>query len=156
MESSGSPWEWKGNGSRILGKSNWELERDSFRQRAHAEGDGRQSAVALAMIYDEPADEGEATMVVQLQTFRPPTPPLPSPSIPMPDTATPSNESASPLVVSPPRVISNQRHLLCLALEIEMMRAGKIVSPLRQRSVVIRAGTIGTERRGSGLTKEYV
>jgi hypothetical protein len=151
-----SPWEWRGTNleGTGAGKSNWELERESFRQRASR---GKESAVALARIYDGPIDEGEATMVVQLQTF---TPHLPPPS-PLPiSIASPSQpiESGTPVVVSPPppRVISNQRHLLMLSLEIEMMRAGKIVSPLRQRSVVIRAATAGTERRRSGLMTEYV
>ncbi|SCV70613.1 BQ2448_3375 [Microbotryum intermedium] len=44
-------------------------------------------------------------------------------------------------VVTMPRYVSNQRHLLMLSLELEMMRRHKISAPLRGRAVVVRGAT---------------
>ncbi|KAK4057874.1 hypothetical protein OIO90_001093 [Microbotryomycetes sp. JL221] len=46
-------------------------------------------------------------------------------------------------ILPPPRLISNQRHLLMLALEINMMQNNKIRSPLRPRAVIVRRDSLG-------------
>ncbi|GAA6004913.1 hypothetical protein JCM10207_008450 [Rhodosporidiobolus poonsookiae] len=71
-----------------------------------------------------------------------PLPPLDAP-LPLDDGAAPSDpaspaEDAVRTPPSPPRFISNHRHLLMLSLEFEMMRASKIRGPLRQRAVIVR------------------
>ncbi|KAM0788809.1 hypothetical protein ACM66B_002896 [Microbotryomycetes sp. NB124-2] len=116
--------------------------------------------------------DGERVPSVQLKTFNSPTP-RPCPRVqsveldsPHVDVATvpathvtsaPEPESVVVAVAvpalgpAPPRFISNQRHLLMLSLEISMMHANKIRSPLRPRAVVIRRdGTLSA----TGLLKQ--
>ncbi|KAK4055659.1 hypothetical protein OIV83_000205 [Microbotryomycetes sp. JL201] len=59
----------------------------------------------------------------------------------------------TPLPTPPPRFISNQRHLLMLSLEISMMHANKIRSPLRPRAVVIRRD--GSTVAATALTAKH-
>lgn len=65
-------------------------------------------------------------------------------------------ELAPPAPLPPtarPRVVANPAQLLMLSLEGAMMRRGKIVSPLRQRGVVLRRGRA---EAGSALRREVL
>ncbi|SGZ31585.1 BQ5605_C045g12208 [Microbotryum silenes-dioicae] len=103
----------------------------------------------------------EVLTMFQLQTFS--APPLASSVNSRQDpasTSTSADRSAkkksavpvSPVPIAPaptvmmPRYVSNQRHLLMLSLELEMMRRHKISAPLRGRAVVVR---VATPPRGS-------
>lgn len=141
-----SPWDWRGSrpGMRV-GEVGWGGKRVC---KGGVEG-GRAGKVV---------EESEPTMVVQLQTFSPPTPKeVEVVDIVLPPSLVVTPPPPPPPSPPPPRHISNQRHLLMLSLEISMMRQGKIVSPLRQRTVVVRNGaapTVGAGRRESVLRYE--
>ncbi|KAM0755940.1 hypothetical protein T439DRAFT_320638 [Meredithblackwellia eburnea MCA 4105] len=95
-------------------------------------------------VLSSPHDQDQSGSV-QLQTFSRPTPnPTPTPSPPstprkrtidLPELPTPP---PPPTTAPMPRLISNQRHLLMLSLELSMIQSGKINCPLRQRQVVFR------------------
>lgn len=82
----------------------------------------------------------------------PPAPPPPS-SPADPAAASPGDDNDDPPGLPPPagpRLISNQKHLYMLSLEIAMMRADKIRSPLRPRAVVVRRAEFPVSARGGG------
>lgn len=85
-------------------------------------------------------DYEASTAAVQLQTFAPPPSPSRKRTISLPTPPTPAPSAPPPAV---PRLISNQRHLLMLSLELSMIHSGKINCPLRQRSVVLRSASRG-------------
>lgn len=120
---------------------------------------GSASSVPLLRRLPPALVDNEHATVVQLQTFSSPSPPSPPrktidlpPLAPAPAVVE-EEEEAAPL--SPPitRYISNPRHLLMISLELSMMRADKIRSPLRPRAVVVRCGG-PSQVVGSGLRFE--
>ncbi|KAL8277962.1 hypothetical protein RQP46_009594 [Phenoliferia psychrophenolica] len=107
------------------------------------------------------ADDDTAA-VLQLETFSPPAPPSPSRkrTIALPiiiDSPPPPSPPPATPPPAMPRLISNQRHLLMLSLELSMIHSGKINCPLRQRSVILRrAGPpMMDAKRGGGSSLKW-
>ncbi|ORY66926.1 hypothetical protein BCR35DRAFT_308361 [Leucosporidium creatinivorum] len=151
-----NPWEWRGGrGERSAVDEAWEV------PQKRAEGSNVVSASSAPLLRRLPPAlvDNEHATVVQLQTFSSPSPPSPPrktidlpPLAPAPAVVV---EEEEPLPLSPPitRYISNPRHLLMISLELSMMRADKIRSPLRPRAVVVRCGG-PSQAMGSGLRFE--
>lgn len=146
-----NPWEWRaGVADRMPVDEAWEVPLRPRREGAEL-GRGRAASVD---------DHEHETVRVQLQTFSsPPAPPSPPrttidlpPLTPVPVVA---EQEVEPPLPPTTRYISNPRHLLMISLELAMMRADKIRSPLRPRAVVCRCGgSRGAQMPGSGLRWE--
>lgn len=75
-------------------------------------------------------DDFEAsTTIVQLQTFSPP---------PRSSKQQPQLPPAPTPVAGVPRLVSNPKHLLQLAIELRLVANGKITAPLRPRAFIVR------------------
>lgn len=155
------PWEWRG--SRSGNAVTWRgREKDSVPSSG-----GKISILRGAGKRVMLEREEEAIMVVQLQTFSPMIDLgriededqvveidldelTPAPQVVVKEIIpTPPSVTTTPL-----RIVSNQRHLLMLSLEIKMMKVGKIVSPLRPRAVIVIGGERRSKEVGSALKWE--
>lgn len=143
-----TPWEWKG--SRLVDVAAvdeaWEVPRPSAELIVGIQRSPMLRQVPPALV------DNEHAAVVQLQTFSSPAPASPPRRTidlppPLPLVVEPEDEPAALPPVVTTRYISNPRHLLMISLELAMMRADKIRSPLRPRAVVVRCGGV----KGQGL-----
>jgi hypothetical protein len=158
-----NPWEWRGErGERPAMDEAWEVPQKRVEGSSSSSSAGSASSVPLLRRLPPALVDNEHATVVQLQTFSTPTPPSPPrktidlpPLAPAPAVVE-EEEPADASPLSPPstRYISNPRHLLMISLELSMMRADKIRSPLRPRAVVVRCGGGPSQAMGSGLRFE--